>query len=124
MTTTLDIQRRSLEDPTEVREFEKGRIDLVVLGDTLFGRAVFQPGWRWSDHVKPLAGTASCEFLHRAYIASGTLHVRMDNGTEVDLVAGDVATISPGHDGWVVGDEPCVMYDFGGEDQDYAKPAE
>jgi hypothetical protein len=122
-TTTLSVQKRSIEDPTEVREIEKGRMDIVELGDTVFARTTFEPGWRWSDHVRPIAKTELCEFYHRVFLVSGTMHVRMADGTEADLVAGDVANIGPGHDAWVTGDEPCLFYDFGEEDRDYAKPA-
>jgi hypothetical protein len=120
-TTTLRVQKRSIEDPTEVREFEKGRIDIVELGETVFARTVFQPGWRWSQHVKPIAQTERCEFHHQLFVASGSMHVRMADGTEADLVAGDVADIGAGHDAWVTGEEACLVYDFG-EDRDYAKP--
>jgi hypothetical protein len=122
-TTTLRVQKRSIEDPTEVREFENGRIEIVELGDTAFARTVFQPGWRWSENVKPIAQTELCEFHHKAYLATGSMHVRMADGTEADIVAGDVADIPPGHDAWVTSDEACTMYDFGEDDRDYAKPA-
>jgi hypothetical protein len=122
-TTTLSVQKRSIEDPTEVREVEKGRMELVDLGDTVFARTVFQPGWRWSESVKPIAQTDLCQFHHKVFLASGSMHVRMADGSESDLVAGDVADIPPGHDAWVTGDEACLFYDFGDEDRDYAKPA-
>jgi hypothetical protein len=122
-TTTLSVQKRSIEDPTEVREFEKGRIDIVELGETLFARTVFQPGWRWSDHVKPIVQTELCQFHHKLFLVSGSMHVRMADGIEADLAAGDVADIAPGHDAWVTGDEACLVYDFGEENRDYAKPA-
>ena len=123
MSTTTAPQKKSIDSPDEVRTFEKGRIELVTIGDMTFGRTRFEPGWRWSEHVKPIAGTASCEFAHATYVASGSLHVVMDDGTELDGSAGDVLVIPPGHDAWVTGDEPCVMLDFGGEDEGYAKPA-
>jgi hypothetical protein len=113
---------RSLSAPDEVRTFPKGRLEMVWIDGVLFGRAVFEPGWRWSTSVKPIAGTESCEFPHRSYIHSGSLHIRMDDGTELDAGPGDVFVIGPGHDAWVTSDEPCVMYDCGGEDADYAKP--
>lgn len=122
MPTTISIQKRSIDSPDEVREFEKGRLDIVTLGDVVFARTVFQPGWRWSDHVRPIAGTESCEFPHRLYVASGSLHVRMDDGAELDCLPGDVVLVDSGHDAWVTSAEPCVMYDFGEEDRDYAKP--
>ena len=122
MTVISTAAKRSIDDPTEVREFDKGRLELVELGDLVFGRAVFEPGWRWSESVKPIAGTDSCEFPHQGFVASGSMHVLMDDGAEIDAVAGDVIVIPPGHDAWVTSDEPCVVYDFGGDDADYAKP--
>lgn len=123
MTTTITAAKKSIAAPDEVREFDKGRIEILTIGDTTFARTVFQPGWRWSESVKPIVGTESCELPHTAYVASGALHVSMDDGREVDVVAGDLFVVGPGHDAWVTGDEACVLYDFGGEDADYAKPA-
>jgi mannose-6-phosphate isomerase-like protein (cupin superfamily) len=124
VTTTLTtLTKKSVDTPDEVREVPGGRIDIVRVADLEFARSVFQPGWSWSGAVKPLAGTESCEYPHRVFVASGAIRVRMDDGTEIDAAAGDVLAVPPGHDGWVLGDEPCVMYDFGGEDADYATPA-
>ena len=123
MTTTATAQKKSLDSPDEVTEFPKGRIELTSIGDKLFGRAVFEPGWKWSEHVKPIAGTESCEFPHACYVISGSIHVVMDDGTELDVAAGEVFVIGPGHDAWVTSDEPCVVYDVAAEeDEDYAKP--
>jgi hypothetical protein len=123
MTTTTTAAKKSIETPDEVREFDHGRIDLVTIGGTTLFRAVFEPGWRWSVSVKPIAGTESCEMPHASFVAAGSLHIVMDDGTELDVGPGDLMVIAPGHDAWVTSDEPCVMYDFGGEDADYAKPA-
>ena len=114
------LEVKSTNTPDETRTFEKGKIELVKIGGAMVGRAVFQPGWRWSTHVKPIAKTKSCEAPHFQYQVSGTLHVLMDDGTEGETKAGDVALIPPGHDGWVVGNEPVVMVDFQGM-VDYAK---
>jgi len=114
------MEVKSTNVPDETRTFEKGKIELVKFGGTTVGRAVFQPGWRWSTHVKPIAKTKSCEATHLWHQVSGTLHVAMDDGTERDVKAGDVALIPPGHDGWVVGNEPVVAFDFQGM-VDYAK---
>jgi hypothetical protein len=122
MTTATSITR-SIHEPDDVVEFPKGRIETLRAGDVLFSRTVFEPGWRWSTSVKPVAGTESCEYPHTAFLASGTLHVAMDDGTELEATEGDLLVIGPGHDAWVVGDEPVVMYDFGDEDQDYGKPS-
>lgn len=123
MTTTTNLAKRSIDEPDEVREFPNGRLEIVKVGDVQFGRMVVQPGWRWSESVKPIAQTDSCAFPHQLYVVSGQLHVRMDDGAEVDLAPGDVAVIAPGHDAWVVGDDPCVMLDFGDDDADYATSA-
>jgi quercetin dioxygenase-like cupin family protein len=106
---------KSLERPDESRTpSERGRIDLVTLDQTTVGRAVFQPGWRWSEDVKPVAGTELCEVTHTGYVVSGREGVRMADGTEVELGPGDAFVIGPGHDAWVIGDEPCVTLDFSG----------
>jgi len=114
------MEVKSTNVPDETRTFEKGKVEVVKVGGTTIGRAVFQPGWRWSSHVKPIAKTKSCEAPHLQYQVSGTLHVVMDDGTERDVKAGDVALIPPGHDAWVVGNEPVVAVDFQGM-VDYAK---
>lgn len=122
MNKAISTAKKSINTPDEVREIPNARLEFVKLGDTLFGRMIAQPGWKWSDSVKPIAQTDSCEFPHQLHVLSGALHVKMDDGTELDLVTGDVAVIAPGHDAWVIGDEPCVMVDFGDDDADYATP--
>ena len=94
---------------------------LVSIGDGVVGLATFQPGWKWSDHVKPIVGTASCQAAHVGYVLSGRQRILMDDGSEVDISAGDVVSIPSGHDGWTIGDEPCVVLDFAGM-ANYAKP--
>jgi hypothetical protein len=106
--------------PDEVREFPKGRLELVKVGGATVGRAVLQPGWRWATSVQPIAKTRSCEAPHFQYHVSGVLRVRMDDGSEFDCRAGDVSLLPSGHDAWVVGDEPAVVVDFQGM-IDYAK---
>ena len=91
-----------------------GEVEIVKVGDGVVGRATFQPGWRWSEHVKPIAGTDSCQAAHFGYVVSGRQRAIMDDGTELEFAAGDVVTIPPGHDAVVVGDEPCVVIDFAG----------
>lgn len=98
--------------PDEVRRFPNGRIDVVNLDETAFCRFVFEPGWRWSKDVAPIAGTASCQYRHVGYTISGTLEVRMDDGTRMTIGPGDAYEIPPGHDGWVAGDEPWVSVEF------------
>lgn len=100
--------------PDEAREFERGRVDLLNIGGGAVGRLTLQPGWRWSDHVKPVANTDWCEAPHFQYHLSGTLHVKMADGTEFDAVPGDVTALPSGHDAWVVGNEPVVVIDWFG----------
>ena len=106
--------------PDEVREFPKGRVELIKVGGAMVGRAVFEPGWRWATSVQPLAKTKSCEAPHFQYHVSGVLKILMDDGTELECRAGDVSLLPSGHDAWVVGDEPAVVVDFQGM-IDYAK---
>ena len=108
--------------PEEVREFPKGRLELIQVGQATIGRAVFEPGWRWATSVQPIAQTKSCEAPHLNYHLSGTLRVRMDDGTEFECGPGEVSLLPAGHDAWVVGDETVVIIDFQGM-VDYAKAA-
>ena len=98
----------SFQRPDEVREFDHGRLEVVSLGDESIGRQVLEPGWRWSVHVKPLVGTSSCEYHHLGYLVSGRLRAEMDDGTILEADSGEVFDIPPGHDSWVLGDEPAV----------------
>jgi hypothetical protein len=112
---------KNFDSPDETRPFEgKGKADVVELAGKTIGRAVFEPGWRWSENVKPIAGTDSCEVSHLGYCISGRMRVFMDDGSEGEVGPGDVFAIPPGHDAETVGDEPCVALDFG-EFGDYAK---
>jgi quercetin dioxygenase-like cupin family protein len=123
MTTTATAVKRSFATPDEGPDLPKAKAEMITIGEHHFGRVSVEPGWRWSEHVKPIAKTDSCEFPHACYVISGAFHVAMDDGTELDLVADDVFVISPGHDAWVVGDEPCVLYDLGtADDTDFGKP--
>jgi len=94
--------------PDEVREFPKGKVDVIKVSGATVGRAVLEPGWRWATSVK------SCEAAHFQYHVSGVLRIRMDDGTEFDCKPGDVSLLPPGHDAWVVGNEPVVVVDFQG----------
>lgn len=116
----IPLSSLSFSSPQEVREFPKGKVELIEVGGITFGRATFQPGWRWSTHVKPTAGTNSCQAAHLGVQLSGTMHIKMDDGTERDIRPGEVANIPPGHDGWVVGSEPVVFIDITGM-ENYAK---
>ena len=114
------MEVKSLNSPDEVRTFDKGKLELINIGGAAIGRAVFEPGWRWSTSVKPLVNTKSCEAPHFQYHISGTLKIVMDDGTEKECKAGDVSLLPSGHDAWVVGNEPVVVVDFQGM-VDYAK---
>jgi hypothetical protein len=120
MNKTKKMEVKNLNSPEETRNFDKGKLDLVKIGGAMVGRAIFQPGWKWSESLKPIAKTKSCEAPHFQYHVSGTIRVRMDDGTERDLKPGDVSLLPSGHDAWVVGDEPVVVVDFQGM-RDYAK---
>ncbi|HNP49664.1 MAG TPA: cupin domain-containing protein [Bacteroidia bacterium] len=98
----------------EVREFPKGKLELVKIGGATIGRAIFEPGWKWSTSLQPLAKTHSCEAPHFQYHVSGVLRVKMDDGSEFDLKAGDVSLLPSGHDAWTIGNEPAVVVDFQG----------
>lgn len=107
-------EQKSFDDPDETRTFENGQVDLVQVGESEIGRLTLQPGWRWSEHVKPIAGTEWCEAPHFQYHLAGTLRIQMSDGTELDATPGDVTALPSGHDAWVVGDEPVVVVDWWG----------
>jgi quercetin dioxygenase-like cupin family protein len=118
-----NLEVKNFESPDETRPFEgKGQAEVVVVGGQSVGKATFEPGWRWSENVKPIAGTDSCQVSHLGYVISGRMRVFMDDGAEGEAGPGDVMAIPPGHDAEIVGDEPCVVLDFG-EFGDYAKRA-
>ena len=121
MASTQPLEHVSFEKPHEVREGTKLALELLNLaGGAQVGRITLQPGWRWSEHVKPVAGTDWCEAPHFQYHLSGTLRIQMSDGTQFDAVAGDVTALPHGHDAWVVGDEPVVVVDWWGA-SNYAK---
>jgi class 3 adenylate cyclase/uncharacterized cupin superfamily protein len=107
-------QTKNLAAPDETLSFPKGSAATVRVGDLVVGRLEQQPGWRWSEQVKPIAGTASCQFHHIGVGIAGAAMIRMDDGTELLISAGDVFDIPPGHDQWVVGDEPAISIIWGG----------
>ena len=108
------MQKKSLARPDDIRKFDKGQVELVTLGGVTFGRATLQPGWKWSTSVKPIAGGQSCQAPHLQYHVSGRLHVVMDDGAEAEFGPGDLSLVPPGHDAWVVGNEPVVVVDVHG----------
>lgn len=105
-------EQKNFDTSDETRTFECGQVDILKIGDSEIGRLTLQPGWRWSEHVKPTAGTELCEVPHFQYHVSGTLHVVMADGVEFDAGPGDVTALPQGHDAWVVGDEPAVVIDW------------
>ena len=110
---------KRFEDPDEVRSFEKGKFEVIRLGGMVIGRATYAPGWVWSKHVGPAAGQQSCMVEHVGHVVSGAAKVKMDDGSEYDLLPGDLFYVPPGHDSWVEGDEPYVSLHFMGT-EDYA----
>jgi len=107
-------KQKNFNTPDEVRTFPHGRVELVNIGNGTVGRYTLEPGWRWLNDVKPIAGTEWCEAPHFQYVVAGHLHVVMVDGTEFDQKAGDVVTLPSGHDAWVVGDEPVIIVDWFG----------
>jgi hypothetical protein len=113
-------EQKRFSKPDEVRTFEKGKLELLKIGDGVVGRLTLEPGWRWSKHVKPVAKTDWCEAPHFQYHASGRIHIVMSDGTEFEAGPGDVTALPSGHDAWVVGNEPVVLIDWAGA-SNYAK---
>lgn len=103
---------KNLDAPDAARDMDHGLLEVVNLPGATIARATFQPGWRWSTHVGPVVGSESCQLAHTGYIVSGRFHVLMDDGREHDFGPGDAHVVAPGHDAWVVGDDPVVALDF------------
>lgn len=107
------VEKKSFTQPDEsTKPAEKMTVDVVTVGGLKFQRVTASPGWQWSKHMKPVVQTESCEKHHVAYVISGKLHARMDDGKEMDIGPGEVGVIPPGHDGWVVGNEPAVWLEI------------
>jgi len=115
------VESRDFSAPDETRTPDKTTVELVNLGGGQIGRYTFQPGWKWSECIKPVVGTESCQTEHVGYVVSGSLHVTHEDGSEGEVKPGDVYRIAPGHDAWVVGNEPAVFVEFQGA-ANYAKP--
>jgi quercetin dioxygenase-like cupin family protein len=107
-------QKKSFNAPDETRTPPNTKLEFVKFGDMTVARMTCLPGWRWSEHIRPMAGTDSCQGTHFSYVISGRLRTRMDDGTEFDIGPGDIAITAPGHDAWVIGDEPFVVLDIQG----------
>ncbi len=117
------LVRKNFDSSDETRPFEddKGRLDLLTTDRGPVGRAVFEPGWQWTKHVRPIAGTDSCQAAHVGYVVNGRMKIVMDDGEDIEVGPGDFISVAPGHDAWVLGDEPCVFLDWVGFG-DYAVP--
>lgn len=119
-----NLKAKSFDTPDERRTPDKTTMDVVDLDGVKAARLTFEPGWKWSECIKPVAGTDSCQNRHVGTVASGSLHVVHDDGTELTVQPGGVYVIEPGHDAWVVGDEPCVALEFESTSAEgYAKPS-
>ncbi|WP_460961443.1 cupin domain-containing protein [Parasphingorhabdus pacifica] len=116
----LAVECRTFGEPDEIREFENGHVELLNMVGGTIGRMVLHPGWQWSRHVRPIAGTEWCEAPHFQYHVAGTIHVQMSDGTEFEAGPGSVSCLPQGHDAWVVGDDDVVLVDWFAT-KDYAK---
>jgi hypothetical protein len=115
-----ETEHKTFREPDETRTFDNGHAEILAIGGGEVGRMVFEPGWRWSNDVKPIAGTDSCEAPHFQYHVSGKLAILMDDGTELVAEPGDITSLPSGHDAWVLGEEPVVVVDWYGA-SNYAK---
>jgi quercetin dioxygenase-like cupin family protein len=113
----MDLRLVNFDDPVEVRTFEKGRFEVYAVGPMTLGRATYEPGWRWSEHVGPATGESSCQVEHVGLVLGGRAAVKMDDGTEKVMGPGDFFYVPPGHDSWVVGDEPYVSLHIMGSEE-------
>jgi hypothetical protein len=114
---------KALDGADETRTFEHGTVQIARVGSITIGRVRFEPGFRWSNDLKPIVGGDACMIHHKGYAISGRLRVRMEDGTELEIEGGDAHEIPPGHDGWVVGDEPYVAIDFSEDISGFAEPS-
>ena len=106
------LQVKTFDQPDERRAFAKGHAEVVTLDEATVGRSEWAPGWRWSTHLGPVMGTASCQVHHLGHSVSGRLHVETDDGQSIDIPPDSIFEIPPGHDAWVVGDEPWVTVEW------------
>ena len=104
-----ELVHKSLDAAADVRSFEKGRMDVVKVAGSSIGRGTFEPGWRWSESVGPLIGASECTLAHTGFVVQGSMRIAMADGETFDVAAGEAIHISPGHDAWTLGDEPCVI---------------
>jgi quercetin dioxygenase-like cupin family protein len=111
-----DVILKRFEMPDETRLFRKGKFELIHIGSMIIGRATYEPGWRWSVDVGAALGQTSCQVEHTGMVVSGSATAAMDDGTIHTMTTGDLFYIAPGHDSWVVGDQPYVSLHFEGAD--------
>jgi quercetin dioxygenase-like cupin family protein len=107
------LQKKNFASPDEKRTTPKATTEIVKFGDMPVVRVTYEPGWKWSEHVKPIVGTESCQMTHFGYVISGHMHAALKDGSQIEIGPGEMVVIPPGHDGWVIGHEPCVFLDFG-----------
>ena len=112
MKNTSKIEKKSMKSPDETRDVGKGKVEITKVGETRIGRVHLEPGWSWEEHLKPIVKTESCQVPHRQYVISGRVRVKMDDGAEVEFGPGDVGYVPPGHNAWIVGNEPYLAVEF------------
>jgi quercetin dioxygenase-like cupin family protein len=112
MKNTTKIEKKSMKSPDETRTFDKGKVEVTKVGGTSIGRVYLEPGWSWEKCVKPIVKTESCQAPHTQYIISGRVRAKMDDGSEEEFGAGDVGHLPPGHNAWIIGNEPYVAIEF------------
>ncbi len=112
MAVATSIEHKSFDRPDETRAIPNGKIDIVTIGDREVARGTFNPGWRWSETLLSVLETPSCPLSHFGYVISGSMHIEGDDGTTADVTAGEAMSIPPGHDAWVLGSEPCIVFDI------------
>jgi hypothetical protein len=117
------VQQLDFDSPDETRTPDKTKVDVVHAANATAARLTLEPGWRWSECIKPVVGTDSCQVRHVGFVQSGRMHVTHEDGTEADVGPGTAYVTEPGHDAWVVGDEPVVAYEFESRSaEEYARP--
>jgi len=121
ITETFRFAKKNLASPDVTRDCGHGTLELATLEDATLARATLQPGWKWSEHIRPIVNTESCQVQHLQYVIRGRLRIVQDDGSQMDLGPGDFASIPAGHDAWVVGDEPFVCIDFSPDMKQYAQ---
>jgi quercetin dioxygenase-like cupin family protein len=121
MAASETLKSKALDSPDETRTFEHGKMQIVNIDEATAGRVSLEPGWKWSEDVKPLAQTDSCQVLHTGYVVQGRMKVAHDDGSEMEVGPGEAYVIRPGHDAWIVGDETFVGVDFSHDIERFAQ---